>query len=134
MKWQQSANANALGSIKMRALTQARTASRCFDADVGFCAAGDAARTSGKVVASMTSGLLQFNKKHDISGKTASFLKAGATKVSEINTKYHVTENVGNATKTAVGVVKDTNEKCVAITHREGGAGMSIDVVVLCRD
>ena len=71
----------------------------------------------------MTSGLLQFNKKHDISGKTASFLKAGATKVSEINTKYHVTENVSSATKTAVGVVKDTNEKCVAITHREGGAG-----------
>ena len=62
-------------------------------------AAGDFARQTGKTVANVSTGIANFDKQHNISGKTMSFLKAGASKVSEMNAKYHVTEKVGNATK-----------------------------------
>ena len=40
-----------------------------------------------------------------------SFLKAGAAKIGEINTKYHVTEKISDAASKTATAVKDTNNK-----------------------
>ena len=104
------------GTLAVAAGVGAAGAAAMSDGD-----AGQVARSAGRATANLTEGVIAFDKKNNISGKTIAAGKAGVAKAKDVDKKYGITSKIGAGLRAGWKKAKEADKK-YDITGRTGRA------------